>query len=186
MANRRRKMVIRDAATVRALRATLRQEVLNALEGPGGRSVKEVALELGRPAASLYYHVHKLVEAGLVREAGRRTNGRQEEVLYEAAADTILIDRSVRSKDFVAALSDLQRSTLRAAEREAARALESPPRPSAPAGDPVTLLRLSTKLSRADARRARRKLKELAAFLESRNDPAAADSFSFTAVLVST
>ncbi len=74
MAKKKRTLVIRDAAVLRALRTPLRQEILSALDRPGGASVRELATTLGRKPASLYYHVHDLVRVGLV-EGGRYAAG---------------------------------------------------------------------------------------------------------------
>lgn len=41
---------------------------------------------MGRSASSIYYHVHRLVEVGLLRESGRGGRG---EVLYEAVRSTV-------------------------------------------------------------------------------------------------
>jgi DNA-binding transcriptional ArsR family regulator len=181
---RPRTLHIRDAATVRALRTPARQEILGALERLGAASVKDVAGELGRTPASLYYHVHELRKAGLIREAGTRPAGRRTEAIYEPAAERIVIDRSVTSKGFVEALSDLHSSVMRAADRELAEALEPARARKVPPGKSVALLRLSARLKPADARAARRKLQEVAEFLTRHDDPAADATFSFTGALV--
>ena len=167
-------LIIRNAHTIRALRTPVRQEILGALERLGGGSVKDVARELGRAPATLYYHVHALVEAGLVRESGQRPAGRRTEATYAPAAHKIVIDRSASSKGFVEALSDLHRATLRTAERELALALKPRRAKKVPPGKSVALLRLSARLKPADARAARRKLEEVAGFLAECDDPNAA------------
>ncbi len=127
-------LVIRDPAVLRALRTPLRQEVLAAVQQMRTASVKDVAAELGRKPASLYYHVHELARVGLIREAGARPAGRRVEALYEPAADRIVIDRSIRTPAFVDALADLERATLRTAERELRAALAGSPHGRSVAG----------------------------------------------------
>lgn len=181
---RRRTFVVRDAATLRALRTPIRQEVLGALERLGRASVGDMAQALGRKPASLYYHVHELIGAGLIVEAGSRTGAYRAEALYETTAERIIIDRSSSSKAFTEALVGLHRAALRAAERETADSLERDRARGEAPDESTTLLRLSTRLSPADAKRAVEKLRELARFMETRGDPNAGSAFSFTASLV--
>jgi len=177
-------LVIRDPAVLRALRTPLRQEVLAAVQQMRTASVKDVAAELGRKPASLYYHVHDLVRVGLVRAAGTRPAGRRTETLYEPAADRIVIDRTIRTPAFVDALADLERATLRTAERELRAALAGSPTAAASPGEPSTLLRLSARLSRADAREVARRLRAVVQFLEEKDDPKGRDTYAFTAACV--
>ena len=113
---RRRTFTVRDPETVRALRTPLRREILEALIRVGRASVRDLASEVGREPAALYYHVHGLTRAGLIRKSGTRRGGARTENVYEPVATKIVLDRTVRSRPFVEALADLQRSTLRAAE----------------------------------------------------------------------
>ena len=181
---KRRKLVVRDVSKVRALRTPLRQEILNVLERLGSGTVKEMAAELRRPPASLYYHIHKLVDAGLVNEAGSRPAGRRREAVYEAAAEKIIIDRSVATEGFTDALMDLHRATLRAAERESIAALSAECVDGRKRRDDVTLLRLTARLRPADARRARQMLREIARFMKEHDGPDTPTAFAFTTTLV--
>ena len=72
MARRKRKLVIKSAPQLRALRTPLRQQMVRALLEFGECPVRELADELGREPAALYYHVHALVEAGIATETGQR------------------------------------------------------------------------------------------------------------------
>lgn len=177
-------LAIRDASTIRALRTPLRQEILGVLERLGGASVRELAHELGRAPASLYYHVHALAEAGLIGKAGQRSSGSRTEAIYEPAADRIVIDRRGRSKEFIRALADLHSTTLRTAGREAVQSLEWQLSRGLPPDETVTLLRLSARLRPSHLRVARRKLKELAAYLAEHDDSDAEAAFAFTASLI--
>lgn len=61
---------IRDPAQIRLLTSAVRQEIVDTLAVLGGEaSVAEMAEQLGRPADGLYYHLHALVDGGLIAEA---------------------------------------------------------------------------------------------------------------------
>lgn len=196
MASGRRKTLKVDTASqLRALRTPLRQEIVRAVIATGPCTVKELARELDRPPASLYYHLHELTRAGILRQctneqrgAGKRrapsdrAAGPRDEASYDVVAQRIVIDRTKRSEAFVDALVDLQRATLRSAERELVAAVREAP----PERESAALLRLSARLSPEAARKAIAMLQEVARHLERENDPDATASFSFTAALVRT
>jgi len=186
MARREKTLFIRSAEQVRALRTPLRQEIVQALMKLGACTVGELAAELGREPAALYYHVHALAKAGIVVEGDERRGGGRPERMYGLAADRIVIDRSETSKAFLSSLADLQRATLRAAERELQRALEArDDRPAARgpkgAGDSPILLRLASRLKPQDAVRATKMLHGLVEFLAENDDPEAGETYSLTA-----
>ncbi len=172
--------VVRDAETLRALRTPVRQEILGTLERLGTGSVRDVAEQLGRKPASLYYHVHDMCRAGLVVEAGSRPRGRRMEKLYETVASRIVIEKKPRSKAFTEELKGLHRSALRAAEREMDDSLERNRRSGDRPDDVTSLLRLSARLCTQDARRVRRMLQDVARFMQERTSHRAARSYSLT------
>src|SRR5262245_47733719 len=61
---------ITGATAVAALASPVRQEIIDTLEALGGATIAELAGALGRPADGLYYHVRRLVRAGLLVGAG--------------------------------------------------------------------------------------------------------------------
>jgi DNA-binding transcriptional ArsR family regulator len=178
---KRQTLTIRDPETVRALRTPLRREILEALIRLGRGSVRDLASEVGRAPAALYYHVHALERARLIRESGTRRGGARGESVYEPVAARIVLDRTVRSRPFLEAIADLQRSTLRAAERELTRALE---RGDDAPSESVSLMRATARLRPAPAKKARRKLVDLVRFLAENDDPKAPGTFALTAALV--
>ncbi len=179
MTGRKKMLHIRSAGQLRALRTPLRQEMVRTFSGLGACTVRELADELGREPATLYYHVHALVDSGIVRETGRRRAGTRPESVYSLVAEKILIDRRETSEPFLSALADLQRATLRAAEKELEAALKA--RAPTKAGDAPILLRLASRLKPQQAARATKMLHELVEFLAKNDDPEVGDTYSLTA-----
>jgi GNAT superfamily N-acetyltransferase len=73
-------LVLEDPVAVRVLLEPIRARIFDLLRTP--RSVPQLASELGTAADRLYYHVHRLADAGLVEATGTRTTGRHTERLY--------------------------------------------------------------------------------------------------------
>lgn len=181
-ARRRKELRVRSAGQVRALRTPLRQEIVQAFTRLGACTVRELADELGHEPASLYYHVHGLEEAGIVIEVDRRKDGGRPESVYSLVAERIVIDRTETSKAFLSALSDLQCSTLRAAERELAASIAAAGR--AGEHDPATLLRLAARLKPRDVARAQKMLRDVVEFVAESDDASAKDTFALTVAMV--
>ncbi len=181
-ARREKTLLIKSAKQVRALRTPLRQEIVQALTRLGACTVRELADELGHEPATLYYHVHALEEAGIAAEIDKRKGGGRPEGVYELMAEKILVDRSETSEPFLSALADLQRATLRTAERELVAALEA--RDPKGSDDSPTLLRIASRLKPQDAARARKMLHELVEFLAENDDPDAETAHSLTVAFV--
>ena len=173
---------ISEPRQVRALRTPLRQDILQAMSLLEAASVKELATALGRAPASLYYHIHELENAGLVRKRTVRRSGTKAETVYESAAEQIRIDRAKRTKGFVDALTDLHKATLSQATREVTAALHARSGGDAP-DNSLMLVRLSARLSGADVKAARRMLDELAAFISEHDRVGNREAFSFTAAI---
>jgi DNA-binding transcriptional ArsR family regulator len=67
---------VADPGQIRVLSSPVRQEIVDTLASLGGRaSVSELALQLGRPADGLYYHVRVLDQAGLIEEGRSSRSG---------------------------------------------------------------------------------------------------------------
>lgn len=182
MARRKRKLVIKSAPQLRALRTPLRQQMVRALLEFGECTVRELADELGREPAALYYHVHALIEAGIATETGQRAGGGRPERIYSLVADRMVIDKSVTSGPFLAALADLNRATLRTAERELAASVRA--RTGGGPDDRTSLLRLAARLKPRDAARAAKMLHEVVEFLADHDDADAGDTYSLTVAFV--
>lgn len=113
------------AAQRDALASPLRLEIFGHFSPPDALSVRQLARRMGRSASSLYYHVHRLVDAGLLREAGERPRGTRTETLYEATASALRMapDGSRETRD---AILRTMAAGFRMAERDLEAALEGP------------------------------------------------------------
>ena len=176
-------LVIKEPERIRALRTPARQEIMEALVRVGPCSARELAEETGRAPASLYDHIHALTDAGLVRESTPRKAGGKAERVYEPVAKRIVLDRTERSDEFVSALADMHRATLRKAEREALLALDPELAGRTSPGESVSLLRMTARLRPKAAAKARRMMRELAEFIGENDDPGASETYAMTAVL---
>jgi hypothetical protein len=159
--------VVREARQVRALRTPARYRVLSGFQELGPCAVKDVAARVGRPAASLYYHVEGLVRAGLLRPAGRRRAARRDEALFAATAREIVLDPGQRTPGFIAALSSAYRAVLRACERSLGRALRAE-RGGAGRRRHAMVLETQARLAPEDLERVRAKLAALHRFAAAR------------------
>ena len=157
---------IRRRDQVRALASPVRQALVNALRRLGRASMRELAHELGKPPATLYYHAEKLQKAGLLVEVARRETGRRPEALYELLAPVLRIDRERKDPAWRREVDRLVRLHLRELERSLSASL----REDAAAGpDGLPPARISTqraRLSPTDLRELHRRMVAIHDFLE--------------------
>ena len=78
-----RPYVIRRPDELRALASPVRQELVAALGALQPCTVVQLGEHLGRLPVSLYYHLRKLEEVGLVIEAGRQPTEGADQALYQ-------------------------------------------------------------------------------------------------------
>lgn len=83
----KQELVIDDPQAVRLLLDPMRSRMFELLRTP--RSIPDLAGQLDLPADRLYYHVHRLADAGLVEETGTRRSGRHTERLFARSARRI-------------------------------------------------------------------------------------------------
>ena len=62
-----------------------RHDIIAALANDPNSSARELAARLHRPVTGLYRHLDLLLEAGLIRESGRRPSSKRPEALYALA-----------------------------------------------------------------------------------------------------
>lgn len=115
---------IREAAQIEALSAPARQEIVDALAVIGPCSIAELALDLGRAADSLYYHVARLERVGLVVQRGTDGEGVRERALYDVPGSRLVIDHQPGTAKERRGLLALVSACLRIAERDLRRAFE--------------------------------------------------------------
>jgi len=164
-----RELLVSDEAQVRALASPVRQALVHRLRRGGPASVRELAEALGRPAAPLYFHVDKLLAAGLLVELERRPTGRRPEAVYGLVAERLRITRDRKDESWWRAVDGLIRSHLRALERRLAAALRSEELPPGGTGHGAARAHFCAsrvRLGTADRRELTRRLEDLAAFLD--------------------
>ncbi|MBO6512407.1 MAG: helix-turn-helix transcriptional regulator [Phycisphaerales bacterium] len=78
--------IVEDIETMQILASPARWEVLDATSALGECSAAEIAEFTARARTSLYPHIQKLVECGLIYETGTRLMGKRYEQLYRPKA----------------------------------------------------------------------------------------------------
>ncbi len=102
-----------------SLTSPVRQEIVDVLQASGPASIAEVAGWLGRAADSLYYHIRRLVEVGLVIETDRRRTGRRDEAIFDVVGRPLRVKGA--SPDVIARTIA---AVLRLTDRDLREALE--------------------------------------------------------------
>lgn len=105
------------------LASPLRLEIFGHFPEGEPLSVRELALRMGRAPSSLYYHVDRLVDVGLLREAGEQPRGTRTEALYETVRSALRLepDGSAGTRN---ALLRTMGAAFRMAERDLEAALD--------------------------------------------------------------
>ncbi|MCG3130563.1 MAG: hypothetical protein FLDDKLPJ_01328 [Phycisphaerae bacterium] len=176
--------VVTDRAQREALASPLRLEIIGHFEHGRELSVGDVARRMGRPAASMYFHVHKLVGAGLLVEGAARGRGPATEALYRAVADRIALQLNPGSAASVEAASRTVRALLRQAGREFERACRSGTLPERMFPQATTGRRQRVRLSGVDAAEARRRLDAVERFLIRRNRKSGGIEHTWTSLFI--
>lgn len=107
-----------------ALASPIRLEIVDCLQRCRRASVAELAERLGRSAGSLYRHVHHLVRAGVVTDAGKRRAGRRYEAVYTITPGAFQVDLDPNSPGSADYLKRYAGAILRLAERDFTAAVE--------------------------------------------------------------
>lgn len=120
-----RNALLEDAAEIDLLASPTRIEIVDTLEAFGEAvSVAELAVALGRPADSLYYHLRQLADGGLVEEEaapeGRRYRSRTRK------GDRLRLRYRPGATANAEAVGRVAASVLRVAGRDFERALADP------------------------------------------------------------
>lgn len=75
-------LVVEDPRQRRALASPLRLELIGQFTAGHAMSIAELAERMGRSATSLYHHIRKLEQVGLLRRAGERVESGRPKALY--------------------------------------------------------------------------------------------------------
>jgi hypothetical protein len=103
---------------VKVLESTVCQEIVDLVGAAGPSSVRQIAGLMGRRPDSLYYHVHKLVAAGLLIQHGVQGAGRNAESVYDVPGRPLFLAYDPQDADNVGAISRVVASMLRSALRD--------------------------------------------------------------------
>ena len=109
-----------------ALESTVRQDILDVVAATGAVSIADVAEQLGRAPASLYFHIDKLVRVGLLLRAGERRVYRRLEALYATPARLMRLAVKPLTRERRRALRRIVLASVRATMRDLEYGLERP------------------------------------------------------------
>jgi DNA-binding transcriptional ArsR family regulator len=107
-----------------ALASPVRLEIVDCLQRCRRASIADLAKRLGRSAGSLYRHVHHLVRAGVLSQAGKRRAGRRYEVVYTITPGAFQLDLDPDLPGSADYLKRYAGAILRLAERDFRAAVE--------------------------------------------------------------
>ena len=127
MSPRRRTLRLDDPASVRTLASPARIEIIEALQVGGPATVAQIADRLGRRPDSLYHHLRRLEQAGIVEECDRVTEGGRAARVLRMTAETVEAGLGPKATPGQRrAISDVAAPVLRIGERDVRRAAMSP------------------------------------------------------------
>lgn len=116
---------ITDPRQFKALRSAIRQEVVDVMESLAPCTIASLADRLGRPAASLYFHVRALQRVGLIKTVGVEGDGRDKAALYALPAKRLRLSYDTEPKTRQRQVGPIADSLLRLARRDVKRGLSS-------------------------------------------------------------
>lgn len=116
---------VEDPGKIALFATPVRVELVTAIQALGGAAtVAQLAIQLGRPADGLYYHLRALVRGGLLREAGG-DNGRSYQLTVPEGQSLRLRYRPGATAN-ARAVAKVVASMSRLAQRDFQRALAQP------------------------------------------------------------
>ncbi len=152
------------------LTSPVRIELFECLARRGPASVAELARAMGRSADSLYYHVHLLVDAGVVVVKERRRTGRRDESVFAAAVERLEMVCDPKSEASVRIEERGLRALLRLVERTYTRALRGGKVHTGGKNRDLFALRIRTTLDAEARGELNRRVEELWDFLREHAD----------------
>lgn len=156
---------ITDPRQFKALRSALRQEVVDVMESLAPCTIATLADRLGRPAASLYFHVRALQRVGLIKEAGKQGEGRDKATLYALPGRRLRLRYDPAPTTRQRQIGPIADSLLRLARRDVRRGLADPATPVSGADRQLWVLRARGWLTPAEVKRLNQQLASISELL---------------------
>ncbi len=91
--------IIDSLQQIKAICSPIRQEIMDAVIAKGTCSITDIAVELGRPADGLYYHIRALIKENLLEDAGENQDNPRQETLYTLPQKASLIKVNYNHSD---------------------------------------------------------------------------------------
>ncbi len=178
---RPRRHKITDPDQLLAISSPIRAKIVTILENRNEYSVREIAEELGMRVESIYYHVHQLVNAGLLVRTRQRPATTRSEAAYRLLARQICVDWKNTAPPYRSALKKAVRVAHRLSERVMEEALDNRDCSFGGMKAGARVQQESVRLSRAKFRELLGKLQEIERFIMENNDPNEATTYLLTA-----
>lgn len=178
MPSARRTLWIDSPAQLRALTSPVRQEIVDLLSAGGPASIAAIAAHLGRPADGLYFHIRRLLRAGLLVEHTPASGGRRA-ARYDVPGRPLRI----RSAGPAAPVERVLNAAMRLGMRDLGRALRLPGVRLGGAKPDLRAGRHKGWLGAAELRRVHRLLQELLQTLQAGRPGRGRRLHTFTFVL---
>lgn len=107
-----------DPAQLSAMRSPRRHDIIDRLAASGPMSIRMLAAGIGAKPSALYHHIDKLLELGLVVEAGARVTRRKREQLYTTPAPKMRMARALAAGNEPALMAEIVGSLTRQMARD--------------------------------------------------------------------
>tara|TARA_R110002072_G_scaffold42064_2_gene117346 strand:+ start:2330 stop:2890 length:561 start_codon:yes stop_codon:yes gene_type:complete len=96
---------------IRALCSPMRHAIHQVVLSQGEASIREIAEQLGKKPASLYRHIDRLVEVGLLIDTGTKSTTRRDAKVYSSQLE--FMRYSPRKPEMLEALAEFTRASLK-------------------------------------------------------------------------
>ena len=180
---KKKTFLIDNEKQLREIATPVRNEIRLAMEMLGRCSIAELAEHMRRSAESLYYHIRKLENAGLVVQVDTRIANGREEAVYSLCAPRMRVDTSNRQPKFIAALIRGARILLRFSERSLSRAFEDPNVRMQGDNRECRIIQLISRVDNKKLAELNRRILDLEEFMQSCDDPGSDQKFVLTVCL---
>ncbi len=119
--------IIDSLQQIKAICSPIRQEILDAVIAKGTCSITDIAVELGRPADGLYYHIRALIKENLLVDAGENKDNHRQETLYSLPHETSLLKVNYNHTDAekIQAINKMVKSMLKITQQDFDHGLKS-------------------------------------------------------------